>query len=312
MAVTSSVAGNKHQKMLASENGVITIELNDQENKTICLSEKIALRLATIGVDLEMLFGSARDIEWAVVNENIYLLQARPITTLYTWTDFELMHELDSCVPSDIDRLIFANVGEVFPYPISPLSISVVNRAFNSSIAAAFQSSDRIFFHIVTMKCCINYYNVSSIMNLIKKHTSKRLSLLSQMFLRNPSKTITLLNKVTDIAICGAVLITPETLKVACDRNGISSRLDRILILCDMVKDAIKNSTKEKTAQKIRQNLNLNAEDFHTAYSLYNEINQHKDEFLMVGIFRYLKIFSGLCNFTKLLGSRMSYAYIKS
>lgn len=292
MTVTSSVAGNKHQKMLASENGVVTIDLNDQENKTICLSEKIALRLATIGVDLEMLFGSARDIEWAVVNENIYLLQARPITTLYTWTDFELMHELDSGVPSDIDILTFANVGEVFPYPISPLSISMTNRILNSSMATAFKSLDRIFFHIVTMKCCVNYYNVSSIMNLIKKHTSKRRSLLSQMFLRNPSETITLLNKVADIAISGAVLVTPETLKVACNRNGVSSRLDRILLLCDMVKDAMKNSAKEKTAQKIRQNLNLNAEDFHTAYSLYNEINQHRNEYLTVGIFRYWKIFS--------------------
>ncbi|XP_043593465.1 putative phosphoenolpyruvate synthase [Bombus pyrosoma] len=262
LTVTSSVAGNKYQKMLASENGVVTIELNDQENKTICLSEKIALRLATIGVDLEMLFGSARDIEWAVVNENIYLLQARPITTLYTWTDFELMHELDSGVPSDIDIFTFANVGEVFPYPISPLSISMTNRVLNSSTATAFQSLDRIFFHIVTMKCCVNYYN---------------------MFLRNPSETITLLNKVADIAISGAVLVTPETLKVACDRNGVSSRLDRILLLCDMVKDAMKNSAKEKTAQKIRQNLNLNAEDFHTAYSLYNEINQHRDEYLMAG-----------------------------
>lgn len=312
MTVTSSVAGNKHQKMLASENGVITIELDDQENKTICLSEKIALRLATIGVDLEMLFGSARDIEWAVVNENIYLLQARPITTLYTWTDFELMHELDSGVPSDIDILTFANVGEVFPYPMSPLSISMTNRALNSSTATAFQSLDCIFFPIVTMKCCVNYYNVSSIMNLIKKHISKRCSLLSQVFLRNPSETITLLNKVSDIAISGAVLVTPETLKVACDRNGVSSRLDRMLLLYDMVKDAIKNSAKEKTAQEIRQNLNLNAEDFHTAYSLYNEINQHKDEYSMVGIFKYWKIFSGLCNFTKLLGRSMSYAYIKS
>lgn len=171
----SSLAGNKQQKILSSDNGVVTIELNEQENKTVCLSKQIALRLAAIGIDLEMLFGSARDIEWAVVNENIYLLQARPITTLYTWTDFELTHELDSGVPSDIDMFTFANVGEVVPYPLSPLTISITIKILNLT-CIMFQGIDRIFFHMVGMRVCLNYYNVSSIMNLIKKYTINILS----------------------------------------------------------------------------------------------------------------------------------------
>lgn len=165
LTIKSSELGNRKQKILAKDNGVATIELSDEENKTICLSEQIALRLAAIGVYLETLFGSARDIEWAVVNENIYLLQARPITTLYTWTDFEISHELDSCVPSDIDMLTFANVGEVFPSAISPLTVSVIIRAFNKGVADAFKTIGRTFFCIVGMKCALNYYNVSGIMN---------------------------------------------------------------------------------------------------------------------------------------------------
>ncbi|KAF3424053.1 hypothetical protein E2986_02164 [Frieseomelitta varia] len=262
LTVKSSLAGNKQQKILSSDNGVVTIELNEQENKTVCLSEQIALRLAATGMDLEMLFGSARDIEWAVVNENIYLLQARPITTLYTWTDFELTHELDSGVPSDIDMFTFANVGEVFPYPLSPLAISMTIKILNH-LTCIYQGTDNIFFHIVGMRTCLNYYNT---------------------FLRQPSKTVTLLNKVSDIGICGHVIITPEIMEVARERNGESTRLDRILLLYKMVLSTINNGKIEKTAKKIRQDLNLNIDDYHTAYSLYNKINQRKDVVSKAGV----------------------------
>ncbi|KOC62505.1 Cleft lip and palate transmembrane protein 1-like protein [Habropoda laboriosa] len=194
LTIKSSFVGNKKKKILTGDNGVVTMELNEQENKTVCVSKQIALRLADIGVNLETLFGSARDIEWAVVKENIYLLQARPITTLYSWTDFELTHELDTSVPSDIDIITFANVGEVFPNPMSPLTISVIIGAFETGICNAFHIANRIFFTVVGMKCAINYYN---------------------MFLQDPSKKITLLNKVIDIAVCGNLVVTPEIHKVS-------------------------------------------------------------------------------------------------
>lgn len=45
--------------------------------------------------------------------DDIYLLQARPITSLERWTEEELMHELDFPIMSDDELLTFANVGEV-------------------------------------------------------------------------------------------------------------------------------------------------------------------------------------------------------
>ncbi|CAK9798813.1 Probable phosphoenolpyruvate synthase [Anthophora quadrimaculata] len=259
LTIKSSFVGNKKEKILTGDNGVVRIELNEQENKTVCVSEKIALRLADIGVNLESLFGSGRDIEWAVVNENIYLLQARPITTLYSWTDFELTHELDSSVPSDIDIITFANLGEVFPNPLSPLTISVIIGAFERGICNAFQITNRVFFTVIGMKCAINYYN---------------------MFLREPTKKITLLNKVADIAVCGSVVITPEIHKIACERNGEATLWRRMFMIYKMVDDAVKNSRVEKAAKELKKNLILNAEDFHTAYSLYNEINQQFQNYL--------------------------------
>lgn len=161
LTVESSKPGNKQQKMVTSDDGLITVDLSEQESKKVCISKEIALRLAAIGVYLENLFGSARDIEWAVVGEQIYLLQARPITTLYTWTDFELIHELDSEVPSDIDILITANVSEVLPYPLSPLSISLFRPRFNEVCNLASGVFDRNMAGVVTSRTMLNYYNVS-------------------------------------------------------------------------------------------------------------------------------------------------------
>ncbi|CAL7941056.1 unnamed protein product [Xylocopa violacea] len=251
LSIKSSTVGNKKHKILSSDNGVNTIELDDQEKKTVCLSEEMALRLAAIGVNLENLFGNARDIEWAVVNENIYLLQARPITSLYAWTDFELTHEMDTGVPSDIDIITFANVGEVLPYPVAPLTLSVSAKIFNSSCTVVLKTAARSF-HNVGMRCGINYYNV---------------------FLLFPTKEITLRNKVFDVALCGNIVITPEINRIGCERNGETTPFIQMLVWYEMIKNATRKDEAE-IAKKNRQKLTLNAEDFHTAYSLYNEINQ--------------------------------------
>ncbi|XP_017878509.1 uncharacterized protein LOC108624053 isoform X2 [Ceratina calcarata] len=262
LSMKSSTAGNKREKILSGDNGVVTIELNDQEKEIVCLSEQLSLRLAAIGMNLEYLFGSPRDAEWAVINEDIYLLQARPITTLYTWTDFELIHENDTGVPSDIDIITFANVGEVFPNPVSPLTTSVVLGTFNSGVANVFKTSTRSFFHVVSLRSAVNYYD---------------------MFLPRPGKTVSLMNKISDIAVCGNVVITPEIHRIACERNGKATTFLELYGFYDMVKAAMKNSEIEETAKKCRESLVFNADDFHTAHSLYNEINQQLEKFIIIG-----------------------------
>lgn len=85
-----------------------------------------------------------------------------------------------------------------------------------------------------------------------------------------------------DFAISGNIIVTPEIHKIACERNGEPAPLVKYSIYYKLIKNAIKNSAVEKNAKKIRQNLTLNGEDFHTALSLYNEINQHYEEFMKV------------------------------
>ncbi|XP_076242647.1 rifampicin phosphotransferase-like isoform X2 [Calliopsis andreniformis] len=260
LTVENVIRGNKKQKMSVGDDGLITTELKNDENETISISEQIALQLATIGLNLETLFNSARDVEWAVVDEKIYLLQARPITTLYSWTEYELMHELGTGVPSDIDLITFANVGEVFPYPMSPLNISIMLKAFNKAVAHIY-NHEHEYFLVVGNRAAINYYN---------------------MFLRDPRKEIIILNKVVDLALCGNIIITPEIHRIALERNGEAGFHRRIFLIYNMLMEMIRNSSMEKIARETCQNLILNPEDFHTAYSLYNEINQKHPEYLKI------------------------------
>lgn len=161
LTVESVTAGNKKEKLSTGRHGLITSELDDEEKKAISISEHVALRLAAVALNLEILFNDARDIEWAVKGEQIYLLQARPITTLYSWTEFELLHELDSGVPSDIDLITFSNVGEVLPNPLSPLTISILAKAFNEGVIHAYDDDEAQFMPVVGMRIASNYYNVS-------------------------------------------------------------------------------------------------------------------------------------------------------
>lgn len=163
LAMSGAVLGNKGHKMSLSDNGVIVNDLSERETREISISDATALRLAKIGLHLESFFGSARDIEWAVVGEQIYLLQARPITTINAWTDFELTHELDSGVPADVDLMTFANVGEVLPRPVSPLSITTIVRVLNLSIGIKSFGYVCNYLHIVGMRCAMNYCIVSGI-----------------------------------------------------------------------------------------------------------------------------------------------------
>lgn len=95
LSLKSSTIGKKSQKVgITSDGGTHCLGLSRQESDQLSVSLDLAMRLADIGVSLDKLYGAARDIEWAVVKDQVYLLQSRPVTALDAWTDFELTHEL--------------------------------------------------------------------------------------------------------------------------------------------------------------------------------------------------------------------------
>ncbi|XP_064460575.1 uncharacterized protein LOC135370705 isoform X2 [Ornithodoros turicata] len=125
--VTPGAKGSK--VIMDNSGGTRTENFVDEENKC-SISEGQALQLARIGSIVDRYFGDSRDIEWAIHGESIYLLQARPITSLYEDTEFESMHALDSAHQSEWEFYTKANIGEVVHRGMSPLGSSAFHNLF--------------------------------------------------------------------------------------------------------------------------------------------------------------------------------------
>ncbi|XP_076349039.1 rifampicin phosphotransferase-like [Tachypleus tridentatus] len=105
---------------MTEEGGTKEEPVKEKVSRAWCLSKEEVESLGKVGILVESSFGSARDIEWAISNDNIFLLQARPITTEDKPTDYEIVHGLDSGLLTENEYLTIANVGEVFPGSASP------------------------------------------------------------------------------------------------------------------------------------------------------------------------------------------------
>lgn len=97
-------------------------------------------QLAHEGKKLEYLFEDYQDVEWAFYNDELFILQTRPITTL---TEEELkLPRLDRMTP--IQREIFVNIQERFPEPALPLDTVVAKIYYLSLFNAYFE----LGFHV--------------------------------------------------------------------------------------------------------------------------------------------------------------------
>jgi pyruvate, water dikinase len=74
--------GHKDVAVLAAQDGGTTIVENHdlQRARGACLDERSLTHLAELGAACERLFGPAQDIEWALSDGVLSLLQCRPVT----------------------------------------------------------------------------------------------------------------------------------------------------------------------------------------------------------------------------------------
>ncbi|MBT2646956.1 phosphoenolpyruvate synthase [Bacillus sp. ISL-34] len=65
------------------EGGTVKQQIDPDQQKTQTLTDQQILQLARIGRQIEAYFGCPQDIEWCLVDDTFYIVQSRPITTLY-------------------------------------------------------------------------------------------------------------------------------------------------------------------------------------------------------------------------------------
>ena len=119
-----------------TEGGTEIQPIESALQKTQTLSDEQILQLARIGRQIEASFGSPQDIEWCLANDTFYILQSRPITTL-----FPIPEALDE------ENRVYVSVGhqQMMTDPIKPLGLSFY---LLTTFAPMRQAGGRLFVDV--------------------------------------------------------------------------------------------------------------------------------------------------------------------
>lgn len=119
------------------ENGGVKEEvINTKKQNEQVLTDKQILELGRIGRRIEKHFGCPQDIEWCLVDEVFYIVQSRPITTLYP-------------IPkaNDEEKHVYVSVGhqQMMTDVIKPLGISIFQL---TAFRRMFEGGGRLFVDV--------------------------------------------------------------------------------------------------------------------------------------------------------------------
>ncbi|KAJ8956354.1 hypothetical protein NQ318_015092 [Aromia moschata] len=230
VCLIGSSIGAKNKVTRMTETGV---EEAVVEGERWSITEEQALCLGRVGAVLEEAFGSPRDVEWAFAEGRLYLLQARPITTLTSWSEFELTHELDYPVLSD--KLIFttANAEEVFPNCASALSQTTSVRILDRAMQTHAQ------------RHCDPYVSKS----LPVSHHRVMIEILNSLH-TNVHGDIKLGSRILDLAVFGHEIFDEKIHGIAVNRMGLTPVLTEVSVVVGLIRLAAGN---HKTYERIRR-----------------------------------------------------------
>ncbi|WP_087972030.1 phosphoenolpyruvate synthase [Oceanobacillus rekensis] len=98
------------------EGGTETKQINPDQQTTQTLTDRQILQLARIGRQIEAYFGQPQDIEWCLVDDTFYIVQSRPITTLFPIPE----------VGETEENHVYVSVGhqQMMTDPMKPLGLS--------------------------------------------------------------------------------------------------------------------------------------------------------------------------------------------
>ncbi|WP_440959949.1 phosphoenolpyruvate synthase [Paenibacillus nitricinens] len=97
------------------EGGTETLKIDLDQQKAQTLTEQQILQLARIGREIEAYFGCPQDIEWCLERDTFYIVQSRPITTLFPIPEV-----------NDQANHVYVSVGhqQMMTDPMKPLGLS--------------------------------------------------------------------------------------------------------------------------------------------------------------------------------------------
>jgi rifampicin phosphotransferase len=129
--------GEKAVMTVLVARGTAEVEVDSQKRVCAALSSEQIGEIVRAGCEIESLFGMPQDIEWAFVGEKLYILQARPVTTLASSITKDEQKEVarvpvvpggdawdrgNDKPPQPFDLWTRTNFGENLPFPVTPLT----------------------------------------------------------------------------------------------------------------------------------------------------------------------------------------------
>jgi pyruvate,water dikinase len=103
------------------EGGTVKKDLPPDQQTKQALTDSQILRLAELGKRIEKHFGSPQDIEFCIENGKIFVVQSRPITSLYPLPD----------IPQEPLRILFSfGHVQMMTDAMKPLGFSVLRTVF--------------------------------------------------------------------------------------------------------------------------------------------------------------------------------------
>jgi pyruvate,water dikinase len=132
-AIVSQEIADKETMTVRTPEGTREEPVPAHRHKQAALEPAQAAELAQLGTQIEKLYGEAMDIEWALCEGQIFILQARPITALP-----QARASLDWKVPRANGRYYRMSVAEILPEPLSPLFATLALPAWNDATRQLF------------------------------------------------------------------------------------------------------------------------------------------------------------------------------
>ncbi len=139
--VRDRVVGEKRLRSVVTDDGLREEEVPLDLAKREALAPHQLEALVALGRRIEAHFGAARDIEWAYARGTLYVLQARPVTTIAGRVAPRRPHRPREKA-ADRARLVWSNVnvGEALPGVATPLTWSILSKFSELGFRRAFGS----------------------------------------------------------------------------------------------------------------------------------------------------------------------------
>jgi phosphohistidine swiveling domain-containing protein len=133
--VISCEISNKEVMTAYTESGTEEQPVPEAQRRQPVLDDEMAAELASYGARIEELYGTPQDIEWALSDGELFILQARPITALP-----EPMADppTDWSVPKTGGMYARASIVEQMPDPLSPLFADLIEGSVVRSLQSFF------------------------------------------------------------------------------------------------------------------------------------------------------------------------------